>query len=240
MHDHDDLPALREQVRALQAQLSTHERARRSRRWLWLTGLALLSATAWAQLVTFAPDAPARADEVNQNFQQLKTWLEAKVGTVGQPVSITMGLPGTQIADNSVASVDLQDNTVASSDILDGTVANVDLAPELRCPDGSRQSFGQCIFYRPTGPSPYQYTFRQAANACLQDGARLCTEAEVSAAHAAGMQLCAFGWFADRVNDTFARRGYPMQSVTSGCGTNGINAGSADMGTLFGAWCCKN
>lgn len=51
----------------------------------------LCAGGAWAQLVTFAPDAPALASEVNGNFQQLRTWLEQKVGTVGSAAITTSG-----------------------------------------------------------------------------------------------------------------------------------------------------
>lgn len=61
---------------------------RRRRMMGVIVGLALVAlvpATALAQLVTFTADTPARADQVNNNFAQLKTWLEAKVGLVTAP-----------------------------------------------------------------------------------------------------------------------------------------------------------
>lgn len=36
----------------------------------------------------FVADTPATATEVNHNFSQIKEWLEAKVGTVGQPTRV--------------------------------------------------------------------------------------------------------------------------------------------------------
>lgn len=241
----DDLEALRAEVHALRGQVSALERARRRRGLGWLGLAVLVSASAWAQLVTFAPDSPARADEVNQNFQQLKTWLEQKVGAVGQPTSLTgaqltdNSVASADIEDNTLASVDIQDNTLTTADLLDGTVANVDLAPTLRCPTAAHDTYGQCIFFRPASGGPYLYTFRAAADACKAEGARLCSYAEVSAAQAAGLEVCAFGWFADRSSDTIARRGYPMQTTIAGCGTAGVNVQDVAMTTLSGAWCCK-
>ncbi len=44
--------------------------------------LGLLPTGALAQLIPFLPDQPAKASEVNGNFNQLKDWLEQKVGSV--------------------------------------------------------------------------------------------------------------------------------------------------------------
>lgn len=81
----------------------------RSRRWaapvmLAATGLAVLiglgSSDAWAQscpqtlpspMVTFCPDAPALASQVNGNLSQLVTWVQQKVGTVGTANVTTTG-----------------------------------------------------------------------------------------------------------------------------------------------------
>jgi len=52
--------------------------------------VVLISSFAWAQLVSFNADEPAYASAVNGNFNQLKTWLEQKVGTVGSN-TITTG-----------------------------------------------------------------------------------------------------------------------------------------------------
>jgi len=51
----------------------------------------LCAGGAWAQLVTFVPDTPALASEMNANFQQLRAWLEQKVGTVGSAAITTSG-----------------------------------------------------------------------------------------------------------------------------------------------------
>ncbi len=87
----------REEVEALRAELrdlrSKVEAPRRRTRWLPLSiGIALASTFAWAQLVPFSADGPARADEVNGNFNQLKTWLEQKVGAVGSNTITTGGI----------------------------------------------------------------------------------------------------------------------------------------------------
>ena len=57
---------------------------------LIVAGLAVPSA-AWAQLVTFSANTPAIAAQVNGNFQQLRTWLEQKVGPVGTSDITTSG-----------------------------------------------------------------------------------------------------------------------------------------------------
>lgn len=80
-------PSLEAQLAALQARLEVLEAARSPRRsWTWakllIAGSVLVAATASAQLVSFSPDQPALASQVNGNFNQLKTWLEAKVGPV--------------------------------------------------------------------------------------------------------------------------------------------------------------
>lgn len=247
-----DQPSDLDPLRLLQARVADLERERqRRRRFTWaIAGVTLVSATAFGQLVTFAPDAPARADEVNGNFAQLRTWLEQKVGPVGtSTLTLTTPLSGSMVADGSLTGGKIQDNTIASADVADGTITTVDLADgtisnadldlDLRCPTGARQSFGQCIFYLPTSNPAYVYTFREAATACLASRARLCTAAEVSAAQAAGMESCAFGWFADRADNANAIVGYPMQSVITGCGASGVNTVVAAMGARYGAYCCK-
>lgn len=77
-------------------------RARRLSRkaGLAVAGLAaLIGGAAWAQLVTFTPDTPALASQVNANFNQLRVWLEQKVGPVGPAVRVAstedVGVLGT-------------------------------------------------------------------------------------------------------------------------------------------------
>ncbi|MDP3235657.1 MAG: hypothetical protein Q8S33_20360 [Myxococcales bacterium] len=67
--------------------------------------LALLTPTgALAQLISFTPDTPAVAAQVNGNFQQLRTWLEQKVGTVGTADISTSGSLTTAALSVSGAS----------------------------------------------------------------------------------------------------------------------------------------
>lgn len=98
------LEAGRELTRA-EVRLAQHASARQVRRAVWSVGAAALAvATVWvagaawaggtpicaqtlpAPLVTFCPNAPAVASEINGNFAQLVAWLEQKVGPVGQPL----------------------------------------------------------------------------------------------------------------------------------------------------------
>lgn len=63
-------------------------------------GVVLISGLAWAQLVSFNADEPAYASAVNGNFNQLKTWLEQKVGAVGTNTittgQVVIGATGNQ------------------------------------------------------------------------------------------------------------------------------------------------
>ncbi len=72
---------------------------RRQFRWVFAAGLGLAT-VAFAQLTVFSPNAPAIASQVNGNFNQLKTWLEQKVGTVGSANITTTG----SVAAASVAA----------------------------------------------------------------------------------------------------------------------------------------
>ncbi|MBL8950976.1 MAG: hypothetical protein JNK82_09385 [Myxococcaceae bacterium] len=74
------------------------ERQAGRRRWhgaaalVALVGAAIVApSVASAQLTTFTPGAPAMASAVNGNFQQLKTWLEQKVGPAGTNDITTTG-----------------------------------------------------------------------------------------------------------------------------------------------------
>lgn len=59
----------------------------------WLVAAAMVVAgLSFAQLTTFTADTPALATEVNGNFNQLRTWLEQKVGTVN---SANVAITGT-------------------------------------------------------------------------------------------------------------------------------------------------
>lgn len=83
----EELAQLRAEVRALQQRVDLR------RRWGALGVLVALSSTfAFAQLVTFTPNSPALASDVNGNFTQLKTWLEQKVGTAGTASISATGL----------------------------------------------------------------------------------------------------------------------------------------------------
>jgi hypothetical protein len=89
---------------------------RRPRTRLVMVGVAMLATAAFAQLVTFNADQPALASEVNGNFTQLKSWLEAKVGVVSDPGNITTN--GKVIA--KVYAPAYADYAVVSSGITNG------------------------------------------------------------------------------------------------------------------------
>lgn len=115
-----ELAALRDEVSALKARV---EAPRRSRRWLVAVVVVLCSTLASAQLVTFQADAPALASEVNGNFNQLKTWLEQKVGAVGSSSittsSVVVGSPGSQttLSANGAGQLTLSGGLVAASTV---------------------------------------------------------------------------------------------------------------------------
>jgi hypothetical protein len=76
------------------------------------------ASVALAQLTTFAPDTPARAALVNANFQQLVTWIQQKVGTVGSPnVSVT----GTTTLGSTLSVAGA--TTLGSTTTLNGATA---------------------------------------------------------------------------------------------------------------------
>ncbi len=241
--------SLREELKVLRDRLHELEH-RRTRRTVGLVAaLVLISGTAWAQLITFNPDAPALASEVNQNFTQLRSWIEQKVGTVGSSV-VTLSTPlagaqlenltvtGGKLADGTITSVKIVDGGVTSANIADGTIVNADLGPDVGCPTNARETLGQCIFIKPANGS-YSLTYRTAAAACLADRARLCTYAELSAAHAAGMNVCNLGWLADRVNESVAYIAYPFQTTIPGACNAGTNLQSRPMTDFLAAFCCK-
>jgi hypothetical protein len=241
--------SLREELQLLRDRLGQLERRRKQRTLGLVAALILVSGTAGAQLITFSPVAPALASEVNQNFTQLRTWIEQKVGPVGSSV-VTFSTPlagaqlenltvtGGKLADGAITSAKIVDGGVTSANIADGTIVNADLGPDVGCPTSAREALGQCIFVRPTNGA-YMYNYRAAAAACLVDRARLCTAAELSAAHAAGMNVCGFGWLADRSTDTAGYVGYPFQTTIPGACNAGINLQNRPMTDAVAAWCCK-
>lgn len=80
MHDQ------RDELEALKLRLATLERRQSRSRWTrWAFFGLLVSSAAFAQLITFSADMPAKASEVNSNFTLLQTWLETKVGAVSSP-----------------------------------------------------------------------------------------------------------------------------------------------------------
>ena len=90
------------------------------RRWRAgaVLGVVLIAAglvvpsSAWAQLVTFSANTPAIATQVNGNFQQLRTWLEQKVGPVGTDNITTSG---TIVSAGAITAPSLSVGTAAVS-----------------------------------------------------------------------------------------------------------------------------
>lgn len=74
------------------------------------------SGEAWAQscpqtlpapMVTFCPDAPALAQQVNGNFQQLATWVQQKVGPLGNGNVVVNGSLTVASPDGGLGTVNL-------------------------------------------------------------------------------------------------------------------------------------
>jgi hypothetical protein len=231
---HADLKSVKERLLAL-------ETKRRKRRGLvFVTAVVLVSATAFAQLLPFNGGSPALARDLNTNFNQLKTWLELKVGPVGQGVTLALPLatplPGSELADGTVtiSKLELNARTALTCPAANGTT--------IVFSDADRSASGMCIFFKQAPPPnsvQYSLNYNQAAAACKADGARLCTVGEMSAAQAAGLNWCAYGWLADRTTDATAYSGYPNQTASVSCGAAGMRFLAEAMTTLRGAWCCK-
>jgi len=93
------------------------------------------SQPAWAQtmctqtlpapMVTFCPDSPATASSVNGNLQQLVTWMQQKVGTVGSAnVTITGTLTAGTVTATSLTTTSsiTAPNAFINGPIVRGTV----------------------------------------------------------------------------------------------------------------------
>lgn len=225
-----EFEALRHELRLTQERLAALERARQRRgRWGFLALIAVVSATAFGQhLVAFSPNTPALATDVNNNFQALKTWLEAKVGPVGDPLSLPNPLPATTVGGASIFSA----GSVKGPAIATGTVTSA----HLECFDpNARATYGMCIFK----DTNYIYTSFTAATYCKNAGARLCTASELGAAFRAGLDYCAYTWIAD-TNTTQGYAGYSTQSSAPGCGGSpGVYVQTLAHSSLRGVACCK-
>ena len=104
------------------------------------------------------------------------------------------------------------------------------------CPDvDAPRDYGFCIWVH----GKYDKTYAQAAGLCRDQGGRLCTRAEISAAQAAGANWCISAWVADRADNTNAYTSYPLQSAAPGCGEAGLHEEIEPMTTLKGATCCR-
>jgi hypothetical protein len=126
MHDH------RDELEALKTRLATLERRQnRSRKSRWALFGLLLSSVAFAQLIPFSADTPALASQVNQNFTQLQTWLETKVGSVS-----SAGINASGRVISNVAQPSL-DSDVVTKAHLKAVLGNAIIFVEgTSCPTG--------------------------------------------------------------------------------------------------------
>lgn len=115
---------------AFLAGLRSGEAARSRPRWsrLFLATVLVVGTFAFAQTLTpMVADQPAKADDVNGNFNLLKQWLEAKVGAVGSNVGVGTGNISTtgSITGGSIAT---PGNLNATGSIIGGSlVSNADV-----------------------------------------------------------------------------------------------------------------
>ncbi len=116
-----------------------------------------------------------------------------------------------------------------------------DILEKIRssCPTpDSPEKFGVCIWFVGGG-----FSFHEAASTCRDEGGRLCTLAELSAVQATGGEKCAWGWVADRQDNSTGFKALYVQTVSPGCcGEVGVCANPLPMVTvdpLVGAHCCR-
>ena len=111
---------------AFLAGLRSGESARARPRWsrLFLATMLVVGTFAVAQTLTpMVADQPAKADDVNGNFNLLKQWLEAKVGAVGSNLAAGTGNISTtgSITGGVIASTG---NLTATGTIIGGSLVS--------------------------------------------------------------------------------------------------------------------
>ena len=141
--DFPDSPALAARLSQLEEELRTLKRERQTRRKLALVavsaaGLMVTIGTAFAATGScpngmpfcFSPNQPAAASEVNQNFAQLKEWLEAKVGTAGAavavntPAAFSAGVTTTTLTSSGAANLGSTVNVGSTLTVAGQVTAN--------------------------------------------------------------------------------------------------------------------
>lgn len=136
------------------------KRWRSGRRGLALGGVAcatvlgLWTASAWSQtactstlpspMTTFCADTPARANEVNDNFQQIVDWVEQKVGTVGDG---NVTVPGNLQVDGTLLTLEDKVHVSAETNTTAGNGANDEIP--LGASNGRRFCFLTQVFFGP-------------------------------------------------------------------------------------------
>jgi hypothetical protein len=110
------LEAVLREVEVLKQRLAEVERQRQFRaRWL-VASVLVVASVAFGQLTVFNADSPAVASQVNGNFNQLRTWLEQKVGAAGSAnvsVTGTLNVTGT----TTLAATNITGNTVVAGSL---------------------------------------------------------------------------------------------------------------------------
>lgn len=82
-------------------------------------------------LTKFCPDTPAYAEDMNQNFAQLTSWLTKFAGAVGSPIEANWvksnniqpaAINTTHLADNAVQGTHIKDGSINGAKLVEGTV----------------------------------------------------------------------------------------------------------------------
>ena len=203
----------------------------------------------WTETQTITPDNgyfSARLGEVTTfpatifDGSQTVLYLGIKIGsdTEMSPRQQLTSVPFAMLALNAVSAT----HAVAADSATTATGAlNTRIAALESCPGDATAPthYGFCIWHEDNGGATYTHTFKQAAARCVSKGARLCTLAEVSAAQAINLQVCALSWVADRTDEATAYQVLPMQVTLGGCAGPGVNARPVAMTDSKDAFCCK-
>ena len=213
-----------------------------------LYGAASGGTALWTEEQTITPDQGYFSARLGEKKAFPATLFDGSQGTLF--LGITVGsdaelAPRQQLTSTPFSMLSLNAVHATSADSASEATGGLNtristLETRDACPDTTaRAKLGFCIWVEDAGAPGYNDTYKSAAAACLAKGARLCTLAEVSAAHAAGGEWCNWGWVADRTSDTQGIIAFPMQTTKPGCGTAGLMTQSQPFTALYNANCCK-
>ncbi|KAM4651970.1 stabilin-1 [Discoglossus pictus] len=88
--------------------------------------------------------------------------------------------------------------------------------PVAECADLHYQEKTAGVFHLQSPKGKYQFTYREAEDACESEGASVATFSQLSAAQQMGLHLCIIGWLDNRT------AGYPTTYPSASCGSNHV------------------